>query len=209
MFQKYSTAEQLCSNTDFLQTLAAMAFLLVGSTFSTERTHSKNARRVRVAAHTNVKSIENMALSHVGAARPAWMQRALESHGQKRKKGDIQFPLAAATHSDRNATAGSADTTAVGEKRRGGGGAWRAFLHYRVHHLGEHNDFKKLGQQYAELQPHEKQWYKELGAQGVHLSDFSHLTTNMHYTNLHLATCLMVEHLPWFRVIKVDKYTKL
>eukprot|EP00971_Amphidinium_carterae_P352191 6492471-Amphidinium_carterae.2 len=48
-------------------------------------------------------------------------------------------------------------------KKRGGGGAWRAFIHCESQKQEGGVDFKVMRDKYVSLTPEEKEWYIELG----------------------------------------------
>eukprot|EP00971_Amphidinium_carterae_P277381 5504964-Amphidinium_carterae.8 len=175
LFEQYSTPEALCSNDDFLQTLSAIAFLLIGTTFSTERTHSSNSRRAKAAAQTNVKPVEALALAHVAKTRPLWLQTKPEEEFLPRKIGrprkqSGQLHAVENAQDNNNALAGNIGETHEvlhPKQRRGGGGAWRAYIHHQVHVLNQRADFKALAEEYRSLSPEELQWYRAMGCQGT------------------------------------------
>ena len=64
----YPRADEL-SGSEALQTLHMLAELSLGTTFSTERIHSKNLQRARLR-RTNKADLEHLSLAHMGGAAP-------------------------------------------------------------------------------------------------------------------------------------------
>ena len=73
ILHQYPTAAALSSSPDLFHILGCCASRVAGTTFSTERIHSGNARRSRAAAHTHRKGIEQLALSSASVSAPSWL----------------------------------------------------------------------------------------------------------------------------------------
>ena len=121
--RSYPTVEDLMHNSDLHQFLAAIGLVALFTTHSTERAHSTNLKHARTA-QTHRKSVEELALAHQAVAAPSWLQQAWASgharaHRCKRKKAE---PLDA-----------EQEARAAGplRRRKGGGGAWRAYQFYQ------------------------------------------------------------------------------
>ena len=167
---KFPTAEMLSAATDVLQVLAASALMLATTTFSSERAHSKNARRARATPSTHPKMIETLALSSAGWSGPSWLQPPKPKKPSKRRGRPSKKTKSASISDmpidDKGEADQSSDRKGVKRRRGGGGGAWRAFVHDEVVQRGASNDFKLLAEKYANLSPARKQFYRELGALG-------------------------------------------
>ena len=68
---KHFTSVQALLSDEFKAVLTAMARRSQGTTYSTERLHSRNLR-TRLARQTHVPDIEHLALSHAAWAAPSW-----------------------------------------------------------------------------------------------------------------------------------------
>eukprot|EP00971_Amphidinium_carterae_P326247 6456931-Amphidinium_carterae.4 len=86
------------------------------TTFSTERLHSQNARRILSRKMTHPLCVDQVSVFHAGMAAPDFAQ---DFH-------DVEFAVA---KSQRPASTSVNEN--AGKKRRGGGGAYRAYLHLR------------------------------------------------------------------------------
>ena len=91
-----------------------------GTTFSTERIHSKNRRRAFGRVQTTSMDAATLSLHLSGIANPKWWHLP-EAEKVTRRQG-------------RPAKREAADQSCGGQykKRRGGGGPWRAFLHVKA-----------------------------------------------------------------------------
>ena len=155
----YPTPFDLCHNETFLQTLSAVALVWTGTTYSTERLHSRNARQGRAAAHTNIKTLEDLAVKHCASSGPAWLEAPAQTSvtSETRKR-----PLGRPPRQDSKKRRGG-----QGKRPRGGGGPWRAFIHHQVHHLHKRPSFGELAAEYKRLSPQQHAFYTELGEQGL------------------------------------------
>ena len=154
ILQQFPTVASLTSSSDLVHILGCCATMVAGTTFSTERLHSGNARRSRAAAHTHKRGVEQLAMQSSSWAAPSWL-RPPQRKGQKEHK-----KLGPKKRKESTSEAPKA------KKSRGGGGAWRAFVHHQIQHAGEKNDFKMLATKFANLDASTMQYYRELGAMG-------------------------------------------
>ena len=136
----------------FQNLLTASLSTLSGTTFSTERLHAKNTRQIASRVMTSKLSVHQAAIFHAGSATPEVavdIQQASAGQGNKRKTG---------TQTQEQAP----------KKRRGGGGAWRAFTH-QMHRTGEFRGGKgswkgkRLSDMYRALSAEQKQALQTLG----------------------------------------------
>eukprot|EP00971_Amphidinium_carterae_P352972 6492784-Amphidinium_carterae.3 len=125
------------------------------STFSTERLHSQNARRIISRNMTHPLRMEQAGMFHAGMAAPEFAQ---EVHGIELAvaKRPASFPVASEN---------------AAKKRRGGGGAFRAFLHLRsqTDAPGHRTQFKNKREEYRNLDADTKRQCVELGRQATAL----------------------------------------
>ena len=166
---KYPTPELLANSDDAWQSLHAMASTLECTTFAVECLHAGNTRRSKSVTHTHRKHLSNVALHHAACAAPAVLGRPLPQSSQPRKKtrGRPRKRKLAACANDEDEGNDELESGAPALKRRGGGGAWRAFVHHQVHHLGEPCDFGALAVRYRMLEDGERDFYEQLGSQGL------------------------------------------
>ena len=174
LLHHFNAPASLCTDQDLLQLLAASAMAAQTTTFSTERLHSGNARRARARTHTNLPPIEAVSLPHAAACTPSFLRSAPKATAK---------PAQTAKPAKRGRPCASKETPEVGRRRkrhrggpedndksvahrRGGGGAWRAYVHHQVQHLKRPAEFATLGQEYRSLPPEQMQWYQTLGRQG-------------------------------------------
>ena len=126
---------------------AAMS-LWYGSTYSTERLHSQNARRILGRRQTSRPSLQQVSVWHAGVSSPDFLVDVVCPPDEQKRKAADQNPEP--SH----------------KRRRGGGGAWRTFCHVEGSKQGI-VDFKDLSQRYAALDAECKAVYAELGRQAT------------------------------------------
>ena len=153
--EKFSRSELLTSQESLL-TLEIVARRAVGTTFSTERLHSKNLRRCR-ARLTHQPDVKHLGLSHADSACLAWAQIQNPSQTQSDDSKGRGRPR---KHSDK--------ATDKPSTRKGAGGPWRAFVHSR---LGGRPfsgpDIQALAVAYHNLSPVEREHFNQLGEAGL------------------------------------------
>ena len=156
---RFDTLDKLMYDSDVLQCLGALAMTMQGTTYSTERIHSSNARRRRGVVHTNVPSLDKLAWQHAAFAGFEWLRAHPGTHIQQvgNKQEAVPAPAAPGKRAFR---------TRKPKRKRGGGGAWRAYCHHQISELKVPNDFKVLADRYKQLSEDELLFYKELGRQG-------------------------------------------
>ena len=148
-----------------LQLLAALGMNVVGATFGTERLHSRNKRRVSGVTQTNVKEVHSIAATHAAWTGRSWMQ---PEHVVPKGKGGRPKRK----QEDKEADADNDGVLSKEAKRRrkhGGGGPWRAYVHYMVVIEKQPRDFKVLKENYRNMSVDEKAWFRHLGLQGYEL----------------------------------------
>ena len=124
LLRKYNTSELLRLDTDLKQTLFAFSHMVLGTTFTTERLHSKHSRRNR--SDTHAKTLDQFALLH-----STWLgPDCFLPPSDARPKGPIGRPRKS-SKVDNAVTASCPSDQPKPKKRKGGGGAWRAFIHHR------------------------------------------------------------------------------
>eukprot|EP00971_Amphidinium_carterae_P252478 5012224-Amphidinium_carterae.8 len=161
LLQRYESAQALQSDDDLIESLKAAAYTIACSIYSTERTHSSNARRKRAVVSTHVPQITQLALPHAAVAGPLWLRDLVRL---EQLRNDTEQP----THESKKRASG---TKRQGHdepepKRIRGGGAWRAWLHYQCAHLGAKFCTKTLSDMYWQLTPDERAFYEALGREG-------------------------------------------
>ena len=137
------------------QMLEALFLEVDCTTYSTERAHSSNARRVRTRTSTHQLTLAQTALCQAEAVPHAChrFQSLQQGHtGHKRKRAFV---------ADHNV---EEDEEAC--KSKGYGGAWRAFLHCRAQGPGR-KSFSTLAENYRELSPESHRHYEELGKEAT------------------------------------------
>ena len=150
---KYDSVEMMLSQ-EAKELLSAMACVLQTCTYNTERVHSKNLRRARKRVSVTIPDVKHIALSHMHAAGEQCFRPSVAAPNPQnpRKRG-------------RPAKSGTGQPQA--KKRRGGGGAWRAFQHS----VGGSRRFtaepvKELARAYRALTPDELALYADVGRAG-------------------------------------------
>ena len=154
LLQTYGTTDQLRFDSNFHQTLSALALFVVGTTYDVECMHSRHTRSTR--AGTSAVAVENFGLDHAAWVGPDFLLPLPQVH-QKKKGGR---PI------KRKAQVEGASRQPKRKKRRGGGGPWRAFIHHQVSICNQPNNLKALAQQYNNLSEPDLLWYKNLGKTG-------------------------------------------
>ena len=155
----FNSVELLTSSQELRQVLCCIAQRLMTTTFTTERTHSSNARRKRATPHSRLKSISQLAMPHAAYGAPYW----LRSDG---KHGRVSKPLRPGRHKKKKAQSSSAGEIPVPPQRRGGGGPWRAYVHDMIANHKAPNDFHLLRAGYHNLSQIEREHYITLGLSG-------------------------------------------
>ena len=165
----YPTVPELCGQ-KALQMLSCLTSHIQGTTFSTERLHSRNLQRAKLRSSRRRADVDHVALIHSGRAVPAHVAKAAPVRRASRKRGRPKTKAAA-----------SEEHAQQGKRRRvGGGGAWRCFLN--AHLAGEQLTTARvqaLAQSYAALSPASKSIYKEGGRAGGPLTLLLHGKTRI------------------------------
>ena len=158
--EKWGTAEAMQSQR-FKAIVAAYVHVVEGSTFSTERVHSKNSRRTHMRRWTHAQDISGIALFHQAVSAPRWSQCFMDAASLRKNTKD---------KSDEDATAERAVTVPV--KRRGAGGAWRAMVHLKRSQpddTGNLPSLRQIAEDYKNLTEPERVHLKEIGAKATKL----------------------------------------
>ena len=189
---EHNTVERLTS-ANCIQLLTAAAFLIRGTTFSTERAHSKNSRRARMRVQTHAMQAYTLALPHAAGATPRWLhpqyvsdlKRVAAKRGRPSKRTLEQAGDGGAADND-------------GPRRRsGGGGAWRAFLKHRLagRQLPKSVDgMEALVNEYRNLGEHDRRMFKHIGTAGAQDKGHRHKQILSHVA-LHLSCVFLSFHL--------------
>ena len=165
VFELFPTAAALLSR-ECLEVLGGAAYLIHGSTFSTETCHSRNQRYAKKRINTTIMEPHTLAMSHTAVASARWLHpeylRVLAALEEKqrlaaKRKAEHQLGDDAASPQPRR-------------KKRGGGGPWRAFLH--EHCAGQRLpttalNMQTLRDQYQALPDIEKDRLRRLGLSGA------------------------------------------
>ena len=151
--EQFGTVEALKS-AKFQAMLAAYVHMQEGTTFSTERLHSRNARRTHARRMTHQQDLAGLAVFHQGVAAPRWAVDFMTPPSDRPVKRRHAKGKTRAAHS------------------RGGGGAWRALVHSKRSEPDERGrlpTFAELGVMYRSLSVEEKAHYQDLGARATKL----------------------------------------
>eukprot|EP00971_Amphidinium_carterae_P188011 3731835-Amphidinium_carterae.5 len=169
------------------QILSALSHLVKGTTFSTERAHSRNLRRQRQRATLKQMDLSELALTHVavaghpllrqpltGKSEPKLPQkRGRPSHKEKLHRDAIALEQltggghCAMADPRSDVAADNGALPAVKKRRHGGGGAYRAYCH--LHHTGKFTkeSLQSLSTAYRALSIEEKSHYENIGKLGT------------------------------------------
>ena len=157
--EEWPEAEQIASPIGQAQLRIALQ-QLTGTVYGTERLHSVNQRRAHSRRLTTNLRAHDLGSYHAGSAQPVC-------------SGEL-FQPKLVTSKKRPCTDQAQGRREV-KKRKGGGGAMRAFMHIRAQELSGQQgqgrfDFKELHRQYAALTAEQKTFYENLGraAQQLH-----------------------------------------
>ena len=132
--------------------LQAYVHMLEGTTFTTERLHSKNGRRTLARRMTHQQDVAGLAAFHQSMAAPRWATDFITPSPADRAKPKAAVKKAA--------------------KSRGGGGAWRAMVHAKrslPDESGHKPTFRELGVIYRSLSAEEQERYQDIGAKATKL----------------------------------------
>ena len=124
---------------------------LVGTTFRVETLHSVNLRRLKSRCMTHAISLADVAVTHAGSTAPL-IATVLQNTGRDTERSDkkAQGPE-------------TRDAKGV-KKRRGGGGAWRTYMHLVCAKEGTHQPFQKdVVQRYNALSVEERKHLQLIG----------------------------------------------
>ena len=161
-FVKMFPTVDAATSSQATKVLELMARKALGTTFSTERLHSQNLRRVMARSCTHRPDVGHLGLSHFGCSKPVWLVEIAVPEVTKNKRG--RPPKQVADQPDDNVPK---------PKQRRGGGAWRAYL--TINAKGQKLNatlLNLLSVQYQGLDQEAKERYKRLGHAGLHLSFF-------------------------------------
>ena len=155
---KHRTVEQLSSPKSIMK-LQLLSRKLLGSTYNTERLHSRNLKRAKNRVATHRANIKDVALPHVWWTGPqAFMPsqpRSLNSKKRELRETDEEV-VCAEEEGPRK------------KLRVGGGGSWRAFVDEQMG--GQRfNDalIKACSERYRALSEEERQVYDKMGRAGA------------------------------------------
>ena len=155
LLRQFNTPEALLSD-EFKAILIAVARQGQGTTFTTERLHSKNLK-TSLSRQTHRVDVDHLALGHACWAAPSWCHFEVPSEQQIRKPRGR--PPKRPVDID--------EQEVVKKKRRGGGGAFRAFLHMELKGRSFKPDvMQEMKSRYAALTPEQRARYIELGQAG-------------------------------------------
>ena len=159
----YDSAQKLVSE-EFKQVLALICSLCQGCTYATERLHSKNLRRSRLRTAAPRTALSVLALCHTGYSGPSWARhlRVRAPAGVAKKRGRPSKPV--------TGVKGSMGRPRKKQKhvgKRGGGGAWRSFLHANLKGLFNRDLMQRLRRDYLQLSDEERALHVSQGRLGV------------------------------------------
>ena len=136
----------------FLTLLEIFCHLCECNTFSTERLHSKNSRRVHARAWTHELRLVQAASFHVGIAVPEFVKEALQR--------EIRTSIRQTKSSTRKRRGRKPKKRASKRRKRGGGGRWRTFIHLQT--VSGKADFRRCAELYRALSLEEKEGLDEI-----------------------------------------------
>ena len=154
--RRFSTPEQLEAQR-CQQLLHCLCLQLDCTTYTTERLHSTNARRVQAR-----RSTRSLSLAQAAAFQTEGVPLACRHFKKLQSQATAPAP-------SRKRKLHDEDESKERPKRRGAGGAWRAFIHTNGQGIGR-TDFADLAGQYWALSDEEYQHFAQLGKQATALS---------------------------------------
>eukprot|EP00971_Amphidinium_carterae_P334735 6470178-Amphidinium_carterae.2 len=163
VFKKYRTPEELAGEEAFLF-LALVARKCMCSTYTTERLHSRNLRRAKSRTMTQRIDMKDLALPHVAHAGPPFCHVLDEQMQRKSKEPEKKR----GRPSKRKHVESEADENVASKRRRGGGGAWRAFQQLQFQGRKFSAELiRELSEKYRALSAEERLYYEEVGRAGL------------------------------------------
>ena len=163
------------------ETLSACAALVQTNTYSTERMHSCNSRKLAQRVLAKACSLEDMMCQHMTAPGPgfiqeAWLQKRREqtAGGGRKRRGR---PTKESRKSLKRQQQGCQDQAEKPKRKGGGGGggSWRAYQHYQNIGKLDAEGVRAMRDRYHALSPEEKAWYAEAGRLGLSVGSKSKL----------------------------------
>eukprot|EP00971_Amphidinium_carterae_P196089 3890782-Amphidinium_carterae.2 len=154
MCKTYKTALELAGK-EANSLLRQVATASMCTTYTTERLHARNLRRVKSRAMTQVLHVKNLGLPHIGLAGPIHLHTHIGHDVTHRSRGR---PKCKKEDEEEEVPA---------KRRRGGGASWRCFQHMR--HGSKKFDaasMKQLSMEYHALSADELRVYEEAGRAG-------------------------------------------
>ena len=163
ILSKWPDHESLVSN-DCQSHIALVLGQIMATTFSTERLHSRTGRLSKHRHMTHPASLEELALTCVADGHPRWA-RALVHGVHSRKNGENAVEAAAKQTHD-------GDEKVKQRKKKGGGGAWRAYLHMAAQRDSAQKgrlNFKVLAERYQALSEEEREQLASMGREAAEI----------------------------------------
>ena len=139
----------------FETVLKVFAELCECNTYSTERLHSRNSRRVHARAWTHELQLAQAAVHHNGMACPDFLKEALQR--------DMKSQTDLLIGSKRKHSSVKKRKKPHAKRRRGGGGSWRAFIHLTSLTSSGKLDLQHCAQLYRQLPLAEKERLQSIG----------------------------------------------
>ena len=160
ILQEYSSVQALLSR-ELREILCSLATFVIGTTFSTERQHSKNSVRARGRVGVKQAELDFLACQHQCATGSRYLHRPLPA-------SLLQAPRKSARRGRPASSKQAVGTEPEAKRRRqGGGGGQRAYisLNYAGHKLTP-DILREASAAYNSWMPEERARYKSIGRQG-------------------------------------------
>ena len=156
LFQKFPSPEELVGE-DSLAVIGTLAIAIETSTSRTESAHSQNFRHIKSRVQSRQMSAATVALKGAAFVGPTWMHQLVEPHKNKPQAKKRGRP---AKHKGRQEGAQ--------KRRRGGGGAWRAFCHtFSQNRAYTRASLREQAQEYNNLSQDDWDRFNDLGKLGL------------------------------------------
>eukprot|EP00971_Amphidinium_carterae_P212144 4209867-Amphidinium_carterae.1 len=169
VLKKYNTSHKLAGEEAFVF-LELVARKSMCTTYTTERLHSRNFRRAKSRTMTQKIDLNDLALPHLAHAGPHFSHEILHKQSKDKEQNNQKASKKYGRPCKRKAPECTDDGAGVAEpptRKRGGGGAWRAFQQLQLQGQKFTGPIvKELSEKYKHLSDEEKLHYKEVGRAG-------------------------------------------
>ena len=158
--EKFPEPQDLINHATFAVELRVVLEHICGCTFSTERLHSRTGRAVKHRHMSHRPAVQDLGLPFAAQGAPPWTSHVglrKEERKEERKQHAEETKLAEPTE--------KVKSTAKVKSKRGGGGAWRAYIHQQAQEVAAKKSvsFSALARGYRNLLPEQIAALKRLG----------------------------------------------